>query len=84
MFRDDYFNDTECTYELDTIPNHADSKEAFWKLLKDNGERFTATEFVKSIDIWNMTSEEWMQIFGDGRDTTEEQRMFRYSIRNVI
>ena len=79
-----YNSDTECTYKHGKIPNHAKSKEAFWKLLEDNREGFTATEFVESIDIWNRTSEEWMQIFGDSRDTTKEQRMFRYSNRNMI
>ena len=84
FFGEEYNNDTECIYELGSIPNHAKSKEAFLKLLKNNSERFTATDFVKSIDIWNRTSGEWMQIFADSRNTTEEQRMFRYSIRNVI
>ena len=82
LLGDEY--DTECKYEVETIPNHAKSKEAFWQLLKNNSERFTATEFVKSIDIWNRTSSEWMQIFEHSRNTTEEQRIFRYSIWKVI
>ena len=74
---EDFDSDTECTFDAYTIPNHAKSKEAFWKSLEDNKEKFTATDFVRSVDIWNRTSEEWMHIFGDSRDTTEEQRMFR-------
>ena len=70
-------SDSECKYDVETIPNHAKSKEAFWKLLEDNDERYTANNFVQYIDIWNSTSKEWMRIFGDSRDTKEDQKMFR-------
>ena len=72
-----YTSDAELEYEVGTIPNHAKSKDAFWKLLEDNHERFTANEFVKYIELWNSTSKEWMRIFGDSRDTKEDQKMFR-------
>ena len=84
LFEEDYTDDTECIYELGSIPNHAKSEEEFWKLLKRKDEWFSASDFIKSIDMWNRTSEEWMHIFGNSRNTTEEQRMFRYSIRNRI
>ena len=84
LYGEVYTDDTECTYKRGTIPNHAKSKEAFWNSLPGRGETFTATEFVRYIDIWNRTSKEWRRIFGDSRDMKEEHIMFRYSFTYII
>lgn len=68
---EDFYMDV-CVFPPNTIPNHANSTETFWKELKARGEKYTVDRLIKSLDTWDRATQQWKKIYKN----TDEQATY--------